>query len=293
MNKIVRSQPPTCLIEKREIIDGYLDRFLPPEDVYPEVLHRAIRYSVMAGGKRLRPILALTAFEACGGSGESIFKAAVALELIHTYSLIHDDLPCMDDDELRRGKLTLHKEYGEAVALLAGDALHDLAFNLLAQTGSTEAILELADAIGTKGMLAGQMADMEAEGRSLTLDEVMFIHTHKTGKLIRSSVRIGAVLAGADEERLTAVTRFAEKIGYAFQIIDDILDIEGDVETLGKPVGSDVRNFKATFPAVIGLEESRRRARELTDEAVEIISSAIIKPDHFVQIARFIESRQN
>lgn len=293
MSKLIHPAPPACLVEKRQTINDYLDRLLPQTENYPQALHRAIRYSVMAGGKRLRPILALTSYESCGGTNEIIYPAAVALELVHTYSLVHDDLPCMDDDDLRRGQPTLHKKYGESVALLAGDALHDLAFNLMAQTGSTTAVLELAEAIGTRGMLAGQMADMEAEGRSLSLDEVIFIHTHKTGKLIRSAVRIGAVLANASADKLDAVTEYGEKIGLAFQIIDDILDIEGDEATLGKPVGSDTKNSKATFPAIVGLERSKQMAGELIDQAVEIISRSVEQSEHFVQIARFIEGRQN
>jgi len=293
MSRPVKTPPPACLLEKRDLIDRYLNQYLPPPEQYPQLLHEAIRYSVMAGGKRLRPILALTAFEACHGGGEDIYLAAVALELVHTYSLIHDDLPCMDDDDLRRGKPTLHRKYGEAIALLAGDALHDLAFNLMAQTNNPQVVWELADAIGTHGMLAGQMADMEAEGRTLNLEEVEFIHIHKTGRLLRGSVRIGAILAGADSAMLEAITRYGEKIGLAFQIIDDILDIEGDEEMLGKPVGSDSKNHKATYPAVIGLTESKTMATGLIEEAVGIISGNVPHPDTFIEIARFIGGRQN
>ncbi|MEZ5358932.1 MAG: polyprenyl synthetase family protein [Candidatus Zixiibacteriota bacterium] len=288
----VKATPPAYMVKNREVIDKYLLKFMPDVHTYPQILHEAIHYSVMAGGKRLRPIMALAAFEACGGKGDDIYKAAVALELIHTYSLIHDDLPCMDDDDLRRGKPTLHKKYGEAIALLAGDALHDFAFRLTAETGNTEVVLELAEAIGTNGMLAGQMADMDAEGRDLTLDEVTFIHVHKTGKLIRGSVRIGAILAGASEQQLNGITLYGEKVGHAFQIIDDILDIEGDTEILGKPVGSDSKNDKATYPAVIGLAKSKQKAMELIDEAVEIINSSVSPSDTFVEIARFIGARQ-
>lgn len=288
----LKASMPAYMVEKREVIETYLLHYMPDVTVYPQVLHEAIRYSVTAGGKRLRPILALAAYEACGGREDVIYKAAVALELIHTYSLIHDDLPCMDDDDLRRGKPTLHKKFGEAIALLAGDALHDFAFRLTAETGNTAVVLELAEAIGTNGMLAGQMADMDAEGRDLTLDEVTFIHVHKTGKLIRGAVRIGAILAGADDRRLHAITVYGEKIGHAFQIIDDILDIEGDTEVLGKPVGSDSKNKKATYPAIIGLEKSKKIAMELIDEAVEIIDSSVSPSDTFAEIARFIGGRQ-
>jgi geranylgeranyl diphosphate synthase type II len=293
MSKRVGMAPPDYMVAKRELIDSYLDRHIPSADQYPQVLHAAIRYSVKAGGKRLRPILALASYEACGGKEQIIYPAAAAVELIHTYSLIHDDLPCMDDDDLRRGQPTVHKKFGEAVALLAGDALHDLAFQLMAKTDNALAIHELAEAIGTGGMLAGQMADMEAEGRQLTVEEITFIHNCKTGKLIRGTVRIGAILAGASEEYLEAITLYGEKIGLAFQIIDDILDIEGDEAMLGKPVGSDSKNLKATYPGVVGLEQSRLAAGELIDEAIEIVSAVVSEPDNFVQIAHFIGGRQS
>lgn len=293
MTKKLGIKPPAYMVEKMEIIDRYLDDYIPPPDQYPQALHQAIRYSVKAGGKRLRPILALAAYEACGGTNQIIYPAAAAIELIHTYSLIHDDMPCMDDDDFRRGLPTLHKKFNEAVALLAGDALHDLAFELMARTGNAAAIRELAEAIGTSGMLAGQMADMEAEGRELNLDEITFIHTRKTGKLIRSAMRIGALLADASDEYIEAISLYGEKIGLAFQIIDDILDIEGDPEMLGKPVGSDSKNLKATYPGVVGLEGSRSAASRLIEEAIEIVSRVVSQPENFVQIARFIGQRQN
>ncbi|NMC43527.1 MAG: polyprenyl synthetase family protein [candidate division Zixibacteria bacterium] len=293
MSKAGTKEFPACLMEKRELVEKHLEACLPREDQYPQTLHAAIRYSVMAGGKRLRPLLAIAAFEACDGEGEIIYPAAAALELVHTYSLIHDDLPCMDDDAMRRGRPTLHRKYGEAVALLAGDALHDLAFRLMAQTDSAQAVLELAEAIGTNGMLAGQMADMEAEGAPVSEDDVTFIHAHKTGKLIRGSVRIGAVLAGASEYTLESISQYGERIGLAFQIVDDILDVEGDAHTLGKSVGSDTRNAKATFPRVIGLPKSKEKANQLIEEAVDIITTAVTRPDCFVELARFIGGRQS
>jgi geranylgeranyl diphosphate synthase type II len=293
MNNSLRTAPPAYVVEKGRLIDAHIDRAIPPADQYPQVLHQAIRYAVLAAGKRLRPILTLAAYEACGGRSEIVYPAAVALELIHAYSLIHDDLPCMDDDDLRRGQPTVHRKFGEAVALLAGDALHDLAFQSMARTKRPEAILELAEAIGTGGMLAGQMADMEAEGRQLTLEEITFIHTRKTGRLIRGAVRIGAVLADAGPEQMQAITRYGEKIGLAFQITDDILDVEGDTDTMGKRVGSDSKNRKATFPGVVGMDESRRIAAELIEEAIAIIADAVSPPDNFIEIARFIGGRRN
>jgi geranylgeranyl diphosphate synthase type II len=285
--------PPVYMVEKRAVVEQHIDRYIPSPDKYPQALHQAIRYAVMAGGKRLRPVLALAAYETCGGKNEVIYPAAVAVELVHCYSLIHDDMPCMDDDDFRHGQPTVHRKFGEAIALLAGDALHDLAFELMTRTGSPQAIRELAEAIGTGGMLAGQMADIEAEGRELTEDEIVYIHAHKTGKLIRGAVRIGASLAGASADYLAAITAYGEKVGLAFQIIDDILDIEGDPEMLGKPTGSDSRNMKATFPQVVGIRQSRLTAARLIDEAIEIVSQAVSQPDHFVQMARFVGGRKN
>ncbi len=258
----------------KQQVDDYLERYMPGDDIEPHQLHKAMRYSVMAGGKRLRPILAHAAYEHCGGDLEgedlSIHRAMAALEMVHTYSLIHDDLPCMDDDDLRRGMPTCHKKFGEAVAVLAGDALHDTAFDLMASTGRPEAVTELARAIGTEGMLGGQMADIEAEGREVTRDEVINIHRRKTGALIRCSVRVGAILAGADRELLEKLSVFGEKIGLAFQIIDDILDIEGDQELLGKKVGADSKKQKATYPKAVGTEQARLDATRLIEQAVEV-----------------------
>lgn len=282
------------LAEKRIEVDCLLYKYLPSEKSYPDILHQAIRYSVLAGGKRIRPILALTAYEAFGGNNKDIINpAACSLELVHTYSLIHDDLPCMDDDDLRRGNPTLHKKYNEAVAVLAGDALHDLAFELIARSGSAEVVSELAQAIGTFGMLGGQMADIEAEGKENSIEQIEFIHQHKTGALIRASVRIGAKLAGVDKATLDSISLYGEKIGLAFQIIDDILDIEGDEEKLGKIVGSDRKNDKATYPGTVGLEQARRVGDQLIDEAIEIAERFRIKENHFVDIAGFIGQRDN
>jgi len=265
------------LKERRQFVDGLLDRYLPSKEAEPKSLHAAMRYSVMAGGKRLRPILALTACEYCGGNVEGkdrpIHWAAAALEMVHTYSLIHDDLPCMDDDDLRRGIPTCHKKFGEAVAILAGDALHDLAFSLMARTGLTEAVAELAQAIGTDGMLGGQIADVEAEGRDVTRDDIINIHTRKTAALIRCSVRLGAMLGGADAKLLSRLTRYGEKVGLAFQIIDDVLDIEGDQKLLGKNTGSDRKKQKATYPQVVGVEHARWDASQLIDESVALFDA--------------------
>ena len=282
------------LAEKKVVVDKLLDKYLPPADSYPDRLHQAMRYSVLAGGKRIRPILAMTAFESFGGTDEDkIDPAACSLELVHTYSLIHDDLPCMDDDDLRRGMPTLHKKFDEAVAVLAGDALHDLAFELIARSGSARIVSELATAIGTFGMLGGQMADVEAEGRENSIEQIEFIHNHKTGALIKASVRIGAILADVGESALAELSKYGEKIGLAFQIIDDILDIEGDQKKLGKIVGSDCKNQKATYPGTVGMDQAHRDGDRLIDEAIEIARRFELKDNHFIQIAQFIGQRDN
>ncbi|SYZ73792.1 geranyltranstransferase [Candidatus Zixiibacteriota bacterium] len=280
--------------QKRHLVDTLLDKYLPPEDAYPQMLHRAMRYSVLAGGKRIRPILAMVAYESFGGDNEDIInRAACALEMVHTYSLIHDDLPCMDDDDLRRGIPTLHKKFDEATAVLAGDALHDIAFDLLAESGSAAAVKELAQAIGTYGMLGGQMADVEAEGKEVSLEQIQYIHAHKTGALIRASVRIGGILAGVDKNILTQLTLYGEKAGLAFQIIDDILDVEGDERKLGKTVGSDCKNNKATYPGVVGLSRAHDDANRLIDEAIAISRQFDLKNNHFLVLARYIGQRDN
>lgn len=282
------------LQQKQKLIDQLLDKYLPDPNQPPKVLHEAIRYSVLCGGKRLRPILAITTYELFGGRDDSIINpAACALELVHTYSLIHDDLPCMDDDDLRRGQPTLHKKFNTAVAVLAGDALHDLAFELLAETGSSETVGELARAIGTSGMLGGQMADVEAEGHKVNFDEISYIHTHKTGALIRASVKIGAILAGVNRTTLQKISLYGEKIGFAFQIIDDILDIEGDQKKLGKEVGSDCKNEKATYPGTVGMEQARADANKLVDEAITTCGDFEIEVNHLEFIARYIGQREH
>jgi geranylgeranyl diphosphate synthase type II len=285
----------TFLQAGRTLVDRLLDKHLPAESSEPKSLHEALRYSVMAGGKRLRPLLALAAFEYCGGCVDDedlpIHRAMVALEMVHTYSLIHDDLPCMDDDDLRRGIPTCHKKFGEAIAVLAGDALHDIAFELMASTGRTEPVIELGRAIGTQGMLGGQVADIEAEGRELSETEIVDIHRRKTGALIRCAVRVGAILADASTERLAQISRFGEKVGLAFQVIDDILDIEGDQKLLGKKVGSDSKNLKATYPGVVGMARAREDAGRLIEEAVAVFEN---EDDNLLkQIAQYIGQRRN
>ena len=291
---------PRYLAERKEAVDRALDRFLLPADAFPLSIHEAIRYSVFAGGKRLRPILVIAAAEVAGGAMEPVLPTACAFELIHTYSLIHDDLPAMDDDDLRRGRPTSHKVFGEAVAILAGDALFTLGMRLLAESfvqgDSNPALLpqllaEVTDAAGTVGMIGGQVVDIESEGRVVSPSTLEYIHTHKTGALIRAAVRAGALLSAASEEGLAALTTYGERLGLAFQIVDDILDLEGDQEAMGKAVGSDQRKRKVTYPDFYGLEPSRKMATDLIREAKEALDLFGDKAMPLRTLADFILSR--
>lgn len=279
------------LREKGALINSRLEHLLPPADEIPPLVHQAMRYSVFAGGKRLRPILALATCELVGGTQEDVLAVACALEMIHTYSLIHDDLPCMDDDDFRRGKPSLHKAFTEGIAVLAGDALHALAFEILATKGPPTLVVDVAQAIGSKGMIGGQVLDLESEGKELNPQQVEYIHQHKTGFLIRTAVRAGAIWGDAQKEPLAALTRYGERIGLAFQIIDDILDVEGNYEDLGKQVGADQAKGKVTYPKVFGLEDSREMAERLIQEAKGNL--VLFGPDAQVlsQIADFIVQR--
>ena len=265
---------------QQQLIDRELDRLVPAETVAPEMLHRAMRYSLFAGGKRVRPVLCLEAAQAVADAPRGIETAACSLEFIHTYSLIHDDLPALDNDDYRRGKLTSHKVFGEAMAILTGDALLTLAFETLAKMNGvpddrkTRVIAELATAAGTVGgMIGGQVADLEGEGKPPDAQLLESIHRAKTGALLRASVRMGAIYSGADPHQFDAISRFGEHIGLAFQIVDDILDVEESSEALGKTAGKDAQQQKITFPAVYGLEKSRvmaERERECAHQALQI-----------------------
>ena len=256
-----------------KLIDKSLDRFLPRATVKPATIHKAMRYSLFVGGKRIRPVLALAAAEACGGTVAAAMPPACAVECIHTYSLIHDDLPCMDDDDLRRGRPTSHKVFGEGVAVLAGDGLLTIAFEILAQAkptaryGTGALIGELANASGSKWLIGGQVADLEGEGRALTGAELKYIHRCKTAALLTASLRLGAMSANATPRQLQSLTDFGQALGLAFQVIDDILDVTQTTEKLGKTAGKDVKATKATYPAIHGLEKSRAEAHRLTRAA--------------------------
>jgi geranylgeranyl diphosphate synthase type II len=287
------------LSEKCRIIDSALGEYLPPEDRFPEVIFRAMRYSVLDGGKRLRPTLVLASCEAVGGDPAAAVPAACAIELIHTYSLIHDDLPAMDDDDFRRGKPTCHKVFGEAMAILAGDALQSLAFEII--TGRTkgvapEIVLEVArrvtSAAGIGGMVTGQVVDMLSEGKEISAETLRFMHAHKTGALIEASCVAGGLLGGGTPEQIKSLSLYGEKIGLAFQIADDILDIEGDRAKTGKSVGSDLRKRKSTYPSLFGLDESRELARRAVDEAVAALSTFDGCADPLRALARFVVERE-
>ena len=282
----------------RRSVEEALDRCLPSASSRPCRLHEAIRYSVLAPGKRLRPTLVLAGAEAVGGRPADVMPAACALECIHAFSLIHDDLPCMDNDDYRRGRLTNHKVYGEALALLAGDALLALAFQLIADniaTAPADRVLPtlrlVAEASGTWGMVGGQVVDMESQGQEVTADTLRYIHEHKTGALLTASVLAGAMLGGGATHQIEPLRRYGGHIGLAFQIADDILDVTGDEARLGKPVGSDEERDKATYPRLYGLDESRRRAREEVHAAVDSLTGFDASAEPLRAIAAYIVDR--
>lgn len=291
----------TYLSDKRSIVDEALEKILPPiEDPSADIV-TAMNHSLFAGGKRLRPILCMAGAEAVGGEGRAVLPVACALELIHTYSLIHDDLPIMDDDDMRRGKPTSHKVFGEALALLAGDGLLTEAFHAMALLDTSggvnppallKVIALVAEAVGYLGMVGGQVVDIQSEGKDVDFPLVEFIHAHKTGALLTVSVASGAILGGGDDNQVKALTEYGRKIGLAFQIADDILDIEGDSEEMGKSLGGDVEKKKITYPLVIGLERSKAIQREIIDQALETLKLFNRSADPLRQIAVYIIERK-
>ncbi len=301
----------TYLKEKKELVDSFLEKYFG-SPVLPAILSDPMAYSIFAGGKRIRPVLALASYEACGGTADDIIPCASALELIHTYSLIHDDLPAMDNDDLRRGKPTSHKVFGEGMAILAGDALLTEAFFLIADFGLQNAdlssnkpeiinhkskilrvIREVAMAAGAYGMVAGQAEDIQAESMGQNSENLSFIHAHKTGALITVSVRMGAILANAGKRKLASLTRYGENIGLAFQIIDDILDVRGDSAELGKPTGSDERKKKLTYPGLYGIDPSMRKAEDLVRGALEALADFPDEAAPLREISQYILQRTN
>jgi geranylgeranyl diphosphate synthase type II len=288
------------LHQQQQRVEQSLSAFLPPLDSYPPVLMDAMRYSVFAGGKRLRPILLLTATETVGGDPTTVLPAACALEYIHTYSMIHDDLPAMDNDTYRRGKLTNHMVYGEAMAILAGDALLTHAFEVLHSAPLVEhfppALLvqvayRLARAAGSFGMIGGQVVDVLSEGQRVPLETLEYIHRHKTAALIESAVTIGALLGGATPEQMQALEQYGHCLGWAFQITDDILDVEGDATLMGKEVGRDAQKEKVTYPALLGVEVSRQHALELMQKGISALAPFAHHAERLRQIAAYIVAR--
>jgi geranylgeranyl diphosphate synthase type II len=288
----------TYLKEKKGKVDSALEKYLSRKKEFPVILDQAMRHSLFAGGKRIRPILTMAAFEAMGRTGEEILPFACALEMIHTYSLIHDDLPAIDNDDYRRGKPTCHKAYGEAIAILAGDALLTEGFYLLThkpfwedarfeQGTILDIINKVAEAVGILGMVGGQVVDIESEGKEVDLPTLHYIHTHKTGALISVSVQIGAHLGGANQETLMAFTQYGNEIGLAFQIVDDILNVEGKKSVLGKNTGSDLSKGKVTYPSLLGLEESKRKAKESMGLAIDALKPFGPEADPLREIAYF------
>ena len=298
----------TYLATRGRLIDGTVEAALPPAEQPPQIIHQAMRYSVMGGGKRLRPLLVVASAEACGGDPRAVLPVACAVELIHTYSLIHDDLPAMDNSDTRRGRPTCHIAYGEAIAVLAGDALHALAFDLIARASPTSdarrllaVSQDIAKSIGTAGMVGGQVLDLLGEGRTFPggsnspspasrAELVPEIHLRKTAVLIAACVRSGARLAGADDTTLDALSVYGERLGLAFQIIDDILDVVGDDRVLGKRAGSDTA--KATYPAAFGVARSREMAAQLTAQAVEALAALGDRGTILQELARSLLARE-
>lgn len=279
-------------------VDEELDQVLPPAGETPRMLHEAMRYSVLGGGKRIRPILCAATAEATGGLVDVAIRPGAAIELLHCYTLVHDDLPAMDDDDLRRGAPTTHKKFGEANAILAGDALLTLAFEVLASCvpqapySPAELVLELASAAGSRGVVGGQCEDLAHENIGPSKEALHYIHTHKTAALIRASCRMGAISAGAAREHVDTAGRFGEDIGLAFQVVDDILNVTSSAEELGKAVGSDADRGKTTYVALHGLEEAKSLARDLLDRAMSCVDTLPGSTDVLEALARFVVERK-
>jgi geranylgeranyl diphosphate synthase type II len=288
----------TYLSEKRKAIEDHLGTMIARLNS-PQILQASMAYSLKAGGKRLRPILLLAVIEALGGNPEKGMAAACSLEMLHTYSLIHDDLPAMDDDDLRRGKPTNHIQFGEATAILAGDGLLTYSFECLSVSESLEPelkiklITELAKAAGPEGMVGGQVSDLEAEGKLISLEDLESIHRRKTGRLLSYAVKAGALIGGASDHQLAALERYADHLGVAFQIKDDILDIEGDEEAIGKPIGSDLEREKNTYPSLLTLNGAKQAMESHYSQALQLLKDADLKASYLEEITRYTIQRIN
>ena len=286
------------LQSRQQMIDRALDGYLPKENVRPATIHKAMRYSLFAGGKRLRPILTLATAEACGGKIGNALPLACAMECIHTYSLVHDDLPSMDNDDFRRGRPTCHKVFGEGIAVLAGDALLTIAFEIVSHATPPHRyepftlLREVAVAAGSRKLIAGQVADLEAEGKKVGFDDLRYIHQNKTAAILTASLCLGAMSANATAKELGAIAKFGRALGLAFQVIDDILDVTQTSEKLGKSAGKDVAAHKATYPALIGLEKSRGEAKKLTKQAHDALSIFGKRADTLHALANYLLERE-
>lgn len=284
--------------KRQALVEQALSDELAKTDILDNTLRESMSYSLMAGGKRLRPVLLMAAADAVGADGTKFLPVACALEMIHTYSLIHDDLPAMDNDDYRRGKLTNHKVYGDGIAILAGDALLTLAFTVILRQNDAapEALLRVVDEIsraaGAEGMVGGQVLDIKAENRSISMEELRRVHMGKTGALFHAALRSGAILAGATEQQLAALTAYADHFGLAFQITDDILDVIGSAEEIGKPVGSDAKNHKSTYVSLTSLSEARDLARRTVDEALDALSIFGAEAEFLRELVSYLVNRK-
>ena len=288
------------LKEKVKIVDEYMEKFLPPEDKYPEIIHKAMRYSVFAGGKRLRPIMVMEACRVFGGDVEKAMPFACAIEMIHTYSLIHDDLPALDNDDYRRGRLTSHKMFGENMAILAGDALLHHAFETMAEAcvkmndiKYTKAMLAIAQGAGINGMVAGQVVDVISEGKEIDKDTLDYIHKNKTAAMIIGALKAGAEIGGASDEEIKNIERVGELVGVAFQIQDDILDVTSTLEELGKPINSDEKNHKVTYATMFGVEDASKIVLDMSNEALEILHSMGDRMEFLERLTEYLIRRKN
>ena len=288
------------LKEKVKFVDEYMEKFLPPEDKYPEIIHKAMRYSVFAGGKRLRPIMVMEACRAFGGDVEKAMPFACAIEMIHTYSLIHDDLPALDNDDYRRGRLTSHKMFGENMAILAGDALLHHAFETMAEAcvkmndiKYTKAMLAIAQGAGINGMVAGQVVDVISEGKEIDKDTLDYIHKNKTAAMIIGALKAGAEIGGAYDEEIKNIERVGELVGVAFQIQDDILDVTSTLEELGKPINSDEKNHKVTYATMFGVEDASKIVLDMSNEALEILHSMGDRMEFLERLTEYLIRRKN
>ena len=288
------------LKEKVKIVDEYMDKFLPPEDRYPDIISRAMRYSVFAGGKRLRPIMVMEACRAFGGDTEKVMPFACAIEMIHTYSLIHDDLPALDNDDYRRGRLTSHKMFGEDMAILAGDALLHHAFETMAEAcvelndiKYTRAMLAIAQGAGVNGMVAGQVVDVISEGKEIDKATLDYIHKNKTAAMIIGALKAGAEAGGACGDDIKKMERVGELVGVAFQIQDDILDVTSTFEELGKPINSDEKNHKVTYATMFGIEKASKIVEEMSGEALDILEGMGEKMDFLSRLTEYLIRRKN